>query len=294
MGKSKEEALKIIQESDKPEFEVFTTDEHKTFLENYEQDVVDKKLKSRVSEIHQQYDDDLFKLIGKRKTPNQKTYNFLEEVINDLKSQAKDAPELKAQIEKLKEDIKNGEGAETIKKDLESVKNQYSEDKAKWDAEKAELLTSKQEMQLGNELDKALVGIKFKESIPENVRAIMISTVKDSLVKKAKIVDSKLIFVGSEGETLRNPDNGLNPFTAEEMLRTALKDIIGEERVITGTGVKPEITGEGDKKDIHISVPATIKTKDQLSEYLLEQGLTRDSEEYKLAYAKYSPNLKYS
>jgi len=293
MGKSKDEALKIIQESDSPEFEVFTIDEHKTFLENYEKDAVDKQLKSRVSEIHQQYDDDLFKLTGKRKAPNQKTYNFLDEIMNDLEEKAKNAPLLQAQIDQLKDDIKNGKGAEQISKDLESVKKQYADDKKKWDDEKSELLTGKQEMQLSNELDKALVGFKYKESIPEDVRNIMIRSAKEKLVKSAKIVDNQLIFIDKEGATIRNKDNALNPFTAAEMLREELKSIIGEERKIEGTGVKPEITGEGDKKDIHISIPPTIRTKEELSEFLLNKGLTRDSEEYKIAYAKYSGNLKY-
>jgi len=293
MGKSKEDSIKVIQESDSAEFEVFTTEDHKTFLENYEKDAVDKKLKDRVSEIHLQYDNDLFEITGKRKAPNQKTYNFLKEIVSDYQEKAKGAPELQAKIDELKESIKNGAGSEQIKKDLEGMQKQFADSKKEWDEEKSRLTLSQQRMQLDNELDKALVGLKFKESIPENVRAIMLRTVKDNLIETAKIVDGQLIFVDKEGATLRNKENALNPFTAEEMLRDQLKDIIGEERVITGTGVKPEIKGKGDEKDIVVSIPDSIKTKELLSEHLLSLGLTRDSDEYLLAYKKYSEKLPY-
>lgn len=293
MGKSKDDAIKVIQESDSTEFEVFTVEDHKTFLENYEKDAVDKKLKDRVSEIHQQYDNDLYEITGKRKAPNQKTYNFLKEIISDLQESAKNAPELQKTIDELKESIKNGAGSEQIKKDLESIQKQFADSKKEWDEEKSKLITSQQRMQLDNELDKAMVGLKFKDSIPENVRAVMVRTVKDNLINSAKIVDGQLIFIDKEGATLRNQENALNPFTAEEMLKDQLKDILGEERKITGTGVKPEIKGEGDKKDIVVGIPDNVRTKQMLSEHLLALGLTRDSDEYKLAYAKYSEKLPY-
>ena len=277
------------------EFEIFTIDGHKTFLENYEKDTVDKKLKDRVSGIHQQYDTDLFELTGKRKTANQKTYNFLKEVISDYRDKAKGAPELQSKIDELKESIKNGAGSEQIKKDLEGVQKQFKEAELEWDTEKKDLLSSRQTMQLSNELDKSLAGITFKKSIPENVRNIMISTVRDNLVKSAQLVDGTLIFVDKDGVTLRNRENGLNPFTAEEMLRDRLKDVIGEERVIEGTGIKPEFKEDKDgKKDITILIPATVKTKNDLSVHLLEQGLVQTSKEYRAAYAKYSPDLKFS
>jgi len=255
MSKSKDDAIKVIQESDKTEFEVFTADEHTTFLENHVESEVEKRMKGDVGKIHQQYDDDIFELVGKRKSPNQKTYNFMKEVIADLQVKAKGAPELQAKIDELKESIKTGAGSEQIKKDLENVQQQYKDSKKEWDTEKASLLSSNQKMQLGHEIDKAMVGLKFKESIPQNVRDIMLNTVKDNLIAQAKIEDSSLFFIDKTGATLRNKNNALNPYTAEEMLKEQLKDILGEEIKIPGTGVTPEITGEGDDKTINVAVP---------------------------------------
>lgn len=298
MSRTKDEALKHIQDSEATDYEVFTTDEHTKFLENHLEAEIDKKIKVDIGKVHQRYEDDIFQITGLRKKDGQKAYNFMKEVLDDFKTKAKSNPELQQEIETLKEKIKNGlngEGVELLKKEIEKLEHQFQEGKETWDTEKKDLLTAQQDALLGNEMDKAIIGFKFLESIPESVRNVMIEKVKTNLIPTAKMVENKLIFVDKEGLTLRNPST-MNPFTVKEMLQDQLKVIIGEERNIEGPGIKPEIVAgkkKGDK-DIHLSIPDAVKTKGQLSEHLLAQGLTRDSEEYQLAYAKYSEALKYA
>lgn len=295
MGISKEEALKKIQDSQDAEFEVFSNTEHKTFIDNLLESEVDKQLKPKVSEIHQMYDEDLYKLTGKRRGENQKTYDFLKETLTGHSANLETIGNLKKEIDDLKKQIKDGNGDPQLKKDLENVQKQYQEAKTAWDEEKKTYVTEKERMIIDNELDKALVGIKFKESIPESVRNVMVRQVKDNLIGVAKFHDGKLIFLNKDGETLRNKENSLNPYTAKEMILEQLKDIVGEEKKIEGTGVKPGLTKDKEgKKDIVISIPDSVSTKEKLTEHLLSLGLTRDSEEYMVAYAKYSPDLKFS
>jgi len=289
MGLSKEEALKKVQESESPELEVFTTEEHKTFLENYEDSVIAPK----VSEIYSKIDSDIFEQTGKKRPGNMKTYNFMKEVIGELKTNGEKSTALESEISELKDKIKNNAGNESLKKDLEAVQKLYADEKKQWGEEKTQLLTSHQQAKLENELDKSATGLKFKDSIAESVRKVVLQSVKSDLLKSAEIVDGRMIFKDTNGDTLRNKDNALNPFTPEEMLRLKLKDILDEGRKIEGTGVKPKIIEADGKKTIDYIPSASVKTKDDLGADILSQGLTRGSEEYKLAYAKYSPDLPY-
>ncbi len=88
MGYSKEEAIKKIEEQqgDSPSFEIFTSEEHVTFLENHVTDQLDKSIgdnaqggektairkafDSSLYKVHQQYEDDLFEKTGIRKEKN--------------------------------------------------------------------------------------------------------------------------------------------------------------------------------------------------------------------------------
>ena len=294
MGINKDEALKKIQESDKTEFEVFTADEHKTYIDNFKESTVDKELKDRVGKIHQQYDDDIYELTGKRKKSDQKTYNFLKEVIVDYKDKDAKSAGYETEITELKEKIKNNTGDETLKKDLKDLQDLHKEAKLKWDTEKSDLMSSHQRDSMENVFDKSLTGIKFKDTITDSVRDVVILAVKNELLKSAQMFDGKIIFRDKDGEILRNDDNFGNPYTPEEMLKSKLSDIIDTGIKIEGTGVKPKIT-EDDKgnKTINYTPSTSVKSKADLSKDLAARGLVQGSDEYKLAYAKYSPDLKY-
>ena len=294
MGINKDEAVKKIQESDKTEFEVFTADEHTTFLDNFKESTVDKELKEHVGKIHQQYDDDIYELTGKRKKSDQKTYNFLKEVIVDYKDKDAKSTGYENEITELKEKIKNNTGDETLKKDLAKVQQLYKDDKKTWESEKTTLISSHQRTGMENVLDRSLTGVKFKDTIPESARKMVLSAVKNELLESATMVDGVMIFTDKDGETLRNKDNGLNPYTAEEMLMSKLSDIIDTGRKIEGTGAEVEIT-EDDKgnKTINYTPSSSVKTKGDLSKDLAARGLISGSKEYMLAYAKYSEGLKY-
>jgi len=303
MGFSKDDAVKKIQDSGSSEFEVFTKEEHTTYLDNYKKSEVENELRDRVRKVHQNYDEDLFQLTGKRRRtdPEEKTFDFLKAVIGDYKTNETKIAEFETQIGDLKEKIKSNTGDEQLKKDLAeamsnlaTVKKLYEEEKETWGKEKGSLESSHQRSGMENILDRALIGIKFKDGISESVVKIVVDSVKNELLETAGIIDGVMIFKDKEGKTLINKDNAMNPFTADEMLRSKLKDIIDEGRVIAGTGVKPEIKTDKDgNKTINYSPSDSVKTKDDLHKDLSSKGLVQGSEEYNLAWEKYSGDYGY-
>ena len=75
----KEEALKLINESDSEDWHVATEDDHKTFLNNFEE----TKIAPKISELHNKYDEDIHSVLGVRKNTDEKTYDFLKRTLSD-------------------------------------------------------------------------------------------------------------------------------------------------------------------------------------------------------------------
>lgn len=293
MGLKKDEALKKINESKDESFEVFTEPEHITYLDNFAKTEVEKRIGEEISKVHSQYDNDAFEILGERKAGNEKTYNFLKRKLKELKDAAGSSQVHLDHIKQLEDDLKNKSGDEQLKKDYEQLRKTYNDDKQSWDTKTQEYIRSQEAMQVEIQLDNAIPKLKFSDKIPETVRDVMIRSAKAKLLQSGKIVDKQLIFLDKDGATLRNKNNALNPFTAEEMLTAELKDILGETRVIPGTGVKPEVVKDKDGKEtINISIPDTVRTKEELTKYLMSLGLPRNSNEYIVAYKEYSEQLK--
>ena len=71
---SKEEAIQKVTDGD-GDFQVFTHEEHESFLNNLKDtEIFKQQIDGRVSEMHQQYDNDFFAVTGKRKAQDEKTY----------------------------------------------------------------------------------------------------------------------------------------------------------------------------------------------------------------------------
>ena len=292
MGLNKEDAVKKIESTEgEVEFEVRTSDEHKTYLDNYAKAEVENRIGAEISKVHSQYDADIESILGVRKAGDQKTYDFLKEQLTSLKAATGQTDRFKTKVSELEEALKNKSGDEQLKKDYNSLKELYNEDKAKWDTKTQEFITSQELMKIEIQLDNAAQRLKFKEEIPATVREVMIKNAVDKLVKQGKIAENQLIFTDSEGKTALNKENNLNPYTADEMLTRELKDIIGESKTITKPQTKPEIKEVDGKKVVPISLPDSVRFKEDLSGYLMSLGLDRNSEEYKIAYAEYSDKL---
>lgn len=308
MGYSKEEAIKKIEEQqgDSPSFEIFTSEEHVTFLENHVTDQLDKSIgdnaqggektairkafDSSLYKVHQQYEDDLFEKTGIRKEKTEKTYDALKRVLGDLQEKSKTIPGLQSEIAGLK-DGKTVD--ESLKKENEDLLKKYNDLKDESDTKLSKLKSEQSGFRVTGELDRATQGLKFKEDIPEDVRKIVIANTKRELANIAEYDDEGKLIFKENGVTMKNKEKNLAPYTAEDLIRERLSSIIDDGIQLLGTGVKPKLNKDKDgKDDILIDIPDSVVTTEDLHKHLVGLSLSRNSKEYQKAWEKYSPDLK--
>lgn len=295
MGLSKENAIKQIEATESEEFVVRTAAEESTYLSNYLDAEVEKKIGPKIAEAHSFYDKDIKETLGLEKKDGEKTYDFLKGILVDLKSKADESEGLKTKITELQ---KGNKGDESLRKELDDYKEKHSKALSDWEEERTGLNTQFKSQRILSKIDAAVGGMKFKKAIPEEAVKAYLSTIKDELVKMAEFDGDKLIFKNDKG--VMRHDKTLIPMTEGEILSERLSDFLDTEKK-TGTGTKLE-TNKSDGKTI-ISIPDTVTTKGELSEYLKkeilsvfpEKGYTKgtvgNSKEYIQAYAELGKDL---
>lgn len=261
---------------------------------------------NRFREVYNQLDATIAKATGVPRNGDEKTYLYLERAATILADKAKGVDALQEQVDALTKErdtlqkaVEKGGDAELRKQlgqanaDLAAVRQEY--DKLKGDFDKlntthaAELLN----MQIDSVMQSAKAGLKFKAEFPQaavdTLLSQALSTVKGM---SPEFVDDgkggkRLVFKGQGGEIVRNPENHLEPFTAEELLRKELRamGILDEGRQQQGGGTKPPQSGGGEGTVVDLSVARTQKEADDIIHNQLNaQGLVRGSKAYQDAY----------
>ena len=293
----KDEVLKYIEDKGDESFVIRTETEDKTFLENYGKKIEEEVIPSKISDLHTRYDDDIFAVTGLRKNPTEKTYEFTKRVLAEFKTKAEKAAVLEKEIGDLKKQISDGTGDKKTLADLEAVQKAYKELEDSKTKEITDLRTQFDKYKDESEIVSASSGLIFKKNIPESAIKSRVKEVINDLTGIASRQDGKLVFL-KDGVPMRNPHNALNPYTADELLKDRLKEILDTGRKAEGgPGVSSEIVKEYDKDGkitkIALLIPESVKTKEDLSKYLVTQKLLRGTQEYRKAYAEYSESLPY-
>lgn len=293
----KDEVLKYIEDKGDESFVIRTETEDKTFLENYGKKIEEEVIPSKISDLHTRYDDDIFAVTGLRKNPTEKTYEFTKRVLAEFKTKAEKAAVLEKEIGDLKKQIADGTGDKKTLADLEAVQKAYKELEDSKIKEITDLRTQFDKYKDESEIVSASSGLIFKKNIPESAIKSRVKEVINDLTGIASRQDGKLVFL-KDGVPMRNPHNALNPYTADELLKDRLKEILDTGRKAEGgPGVSSEIVKEYDKDGkitkIALLIPESVKTKEDLSKYLVTQKLLRGTQEYRKAYAEYSESLPY-
>lgn len=290
----KAEALKYIETKGDSKFVVRTEEEENAFLANHAKKIEEEVIPSKISELHTRYDEDIFAVTGLRKNANEKTYDFTKRVLAEFKTKAEKASVLETEMDSLKKQITDGTADKKTLQDLEAVQKAYKELEDKHTKEVGSLKSEHEKFKIQSEIRAALTGMAFKKNIPEAaLRALTEQTIGE-LTNQASYADGKLVFM-ENGVPKRNPHNALNPYTANEILKERFKDIIETGNPVKGPGITDQMTVEKDNKGkvtkVNISVPESVRTREDLSKYLVTAGLLRGSEEYTLAYKEYSAAL---
>ena len=274
------------------------TDEQISSIVTLSTNDVNAEIGKKIGELYRQLDTTIDTSTGIARNGDEKTYNYLERAIKELKGGMPNADEMKGKIKTLTEEktrlealiaegSKDTETAKLLnqaKAELKSTKDLYIGLQTKFDEQakthKSELFG----LRVENELTNALNGLKFKAEIPANVT----KTFVNAAISKVKglnpdYVDDvnggkRLVFRDSNGVAISNPTN-LAPYTAAELLGNELKDIIAIKGA-KGTGT--QVDGGGSNNDTVTIGNARTQQEAMtiISKSLCAQGLTAGSKEY--------------
>ena len=274
------------------------TDEQIASIVTLSTNDVNAEIGKKIGELYRQLDTTIDTSTGIARKGDEKTYNYLERAIKELKGGMPNVDEMKGKIKTLTDEktrlesliaegSKDTETAQLLnqaKAELKSTKDLYLGLQTKFDEQakthKSELFG----LRVENELTNALNGLKFKAEIPANVT----KTFVNAAISKVKglnpdYVDDvnggkRLVFRDANGVAISNPTN-LAPYTAAELLGNELKDIIAIKGA-KGTGTQVE--GGGSNNDTVTIGNARTQQEAMtiISKSLCAQGLTAGSKEF--------------
>lgn len=280
------------------------TDEQKNAIMLMSKNDEEAVIGNRFREVYNQMDATIAKATGVARNGDEKTYLYLERAAGILAEKANSVNDLNAKIGELTKErdtlqkaVEKGGDAELKRQltqanaDLAAVRQQYDTLKGDFDKMKnghaAELLS----MQIDNTLASAKAGLKFKAEFPQaSIDVLLGQAVNTVKGMSPEFVDDgkggkRLVFKGADGAIQRNPENHLEPYTAEELLRKELKTmgILDEGRQQQGTGTKPP-QGQQTQTTLDVSMARTQTEADNIIHNQLNaQGLVRGSKAYEEA-----------
>ena len=274
------------------------TDEQISSIVTLSTNDVNAEIGKKIGELYRQLDTTIDTSTGIARNGDEKTYNYLERAIKELKGGMPNADEMKGKIKTLTEEktrlealisegSKDTETAKLLnqaKAELKSTKDLYIGLQTKFEEQAKTHKTELFGLRVENELTNVLNGLKFKAEIPANVT----KTFVNAAISKVKglnpdYVDDvnggkRLVFRDSNGVAISNPTN-LAPYTAAELLGNELKDIIAIKGA-KGTGT--QVDGGGSNNDTVTIGNARTQQEAMtiISKSLCAQGLTAGSKEY--------------
>lgn len=258
---------------------------------------------TKIGALHGQYDSDIFGITGIAKNQGEKSYEYAKRVLNDYKSQITATATIQAQlanakkeVETLKQKLADGAGDDQLKQQLKDAKTQVSQLQQQLTQKQTELDTQKQQYEsqlknvyVDNAFETALSGLKFKAGITDGIKNVLVNAAKAEIMAKytPDFVETNgtkvLVYRDSEGNVCNNPANNLNPFTTQELLmQTSIKDVIDTGRQQQGGGTGPTGGAGGGAGSIFSlsGIKTQVEADKAIEDYLLGNGLTRDSAEF--------------
>lgn len=281
------------------------TDEQKAAIVTMSKNDEEVVIGNRFREVYNQLDATIAKETGIARNGDEKTYLYLERAAKTLAVKANSVEGLNGKIaeltkerDKLQKALAEGGDEATKKqlaqatKDLDAVRKQYDTLKGDYDKLKTDHAAELMGIQIDNVLAGAQVGLKFKAEFPQSaVDALLKNALQNVKAMSPEFIDDgnggkRLVFKGADGEIARNPENHLEPFTADELLKKELRTmgILDEGRKQQGGGTKPPIGGGG-AAVVDVSMARTQSEADNIIHNQLNaRGLLRGSKSYQDAY----------
>ena len=282
------------------------TDEQRTAIVTMSKNDEEVVIGNRFREVYNQLDATIAKETGIARNGDEKTYLYLERAAKTLAAKANSVDGLNSKIndltkerEKLQKALEEG-GDESVKKqlaqankDLTAIRQQYDTLKGDYDKMKTDHANELLGIQIDNVLAGAKAGLKYKPEFPQAAVDTLLAQAEAKVkgMSPEFIDDGKggkrLVFKGENGEIVRNPENHLEPFTADELLKKELRamGILDEGRKATGTSTTTTTTTtSASAAPVDVSMAKTQNEAEQIIHNQLNaQGLTRGSKAYQEA-----------
>jgi len=270
-----------------------------TLSTNDEASVIGK----HTGEIYRKMDESISSITGIPRNGDEKTYLYLERATTGLKENAAKVTEFQTQVDTLTKEkvrlekvISDGAGdAETKKQlnqaiaDLTNVTTQYNTLKEQHDTvvkgHESELFN----VRVQNDLTSAVSGFSFKQDLPESVTKVMLNQAVEKIKgMKPEYIDNGqggkvLVFKDESGAVMRNPDDKLNPYTAESLIKKELTAFgILETKPGAGAGTNPGANGGQDGQGAMVvsSAKTQVEANKIIHDSLVSKGLTLGSDQY--------------
>jgi hypothetical protein len=263
---------------------------------------------NRFREVYNRLDETIATTTGIARNGDEKTYNYLERAAKAVKAQADKVEGLQTKVQELTNEkarlekvIQDGTADEQTKKqlaqaqrDLASIKEQFNTLKGEKDSLIEQHTKELLNVRIDNELSQALAGIKLKGDLPEQALKTLIGQTMQ-VVKgfNPEYVDDgkggkQLVFKDAQGAILRNPEKGLNPMTAGELLERELKamGVVDERRAAGGGTEPPKPSGAGDEPIVITGARTRVEANEMLTQQLLKRGLVNGSKQFMEAMRK--------
>ena len=283
------------------------TDEQVAAIETLAKNA-EKELADRVTgKVHGFYDENFKSILGVEKPSGTFSSEFWKEQVAAIAAKAAKAGDntevdtLKKNIAELEEKIKSGQGTtamleklEKEKADLaatvEDLRKKYTEVETEYKIKLSEKEKAFHASEVSRLLDAQLSGLKLNEAIPENLRRIALNTAKQDILGNYETEITKdangtpnLIFK-KDGVILSNRENGLNPFTALELVskHDAVKDILHNAQSQAGAGTNGKASGAkvvGDVVQVG-SVKSKLEADEAIKAALHAQGIASTDPKY--------------
>lgn len=282
------------------------TDEQKNAIALMSKNDEEVVIGNRFREVYNKLDETIARETGIARNGDEKTYLYLERAAKELATKANSVEGLNTKIadlskerDRLKEQIAKG-GDEALRKqleqatkDLDGVRKQYDTLKADFDKAKTDHAAELFGIQIDNVLAGAQAGLKFKPEFPQAATDTLLAQAlaKVKGMNPDFIDDGKggkrLVFKGENGEIARDPENHLEPYTAEALLKKELRamGILDEGRRAAGVSTTQPHQQPQQGAAVDLSMARTQQEADNIIHGQLNaQGLVRGSKKYQEAY----------
>lgn len=287
--------LEILKKSDK--LEGLSDDQLNaivTLSVNDETTVINKK----TGEIYGNIDRDIEEATGLKKPQGMKTYDWHKLLLGDIQKYK----DLKSQFDTLKEEktelekkIEKGEGLdEELKKQIAAKDKKIDDLNKQMKADKELLDTKTKDFEkktfdlnfnfLSSEAEK---GLTFIDAIQPNIQQVLIKNAKSEILSEYEVdqIDDgkgglRTVFK-KDGVVVNNPDNGLNPYTLEELYKIKLKDSLKTGESKKGAGSKGGEGGQVGSQTIDISgAKSQVEADELIVKQIMSEGIARDSQDF--------------